>query len=176
MTPQQSTTDSDWEQRMALLWTTLDDVDPEDFRTRIAELAAEQPDPAIARFELGAANDSTGRPEVAVPLYQAALATGLTGLRRRRAVIQQASSIRNLGRPEESLALLTAEQARPDDQLDDAERELADAVTCTLALVLADLGREREAASLAIGALARHLPRYNRSMTNYARALVEPAE
>jgi hypothetical protein len=36
------------------------------------------------------------------------------------------------------------------------------------------VGREREAVSIAIGALAAHLPRYQRSMANYARALVEP--
>jgi hypothetical protein len=40
-----------------------------------------------------------------VPLYWQALETGLTGERRRRAVIQLASSLRNLGRPAESVAL-----------------------------------------------------------------------
>ena len=37
-----------------------------------------------------------------------------------------------------------------------------------LALALADLGREREALGLALVALALHLPRYRRSVTNYA--------
>ena len=52
--------------------------------------------------------------------------------------------------------------------------ELDDAVRAVLALALTDVGREREAVSLAIGALAKHLPRYQRSMANYARLLVEP--
>ncbi len=52
-----------------------------------------------------------------------------------------------------------------------ASDELDDAVVATLALALADSGREREAAGLAIGALARHLPRYNRSMAAYAEEL-----
>ena len=43
-----------------------------------------------------------------------------------------------------------------------------------LALTLADLGREREAASAALAALAPHLSRYQVSVTNYARQLVEP--
>ena len=81
-------------------------------------------------------------------------------------MIQLASTLRNLGDPEESVRLLTAEREAASDALDDA-------VVATLALALADTGREREAAGLAIGALARHLPRYNRSMANYAKALTE---
>jgi hypothetical protein len=77
------------------------------------------------------------------------------------------SSLRNLGRPEESVALLTAEMDAGSDHLDDAVR-------ATLALALTDVGREREAVALAVGALARHLPRYQRSMANYARQLVDP--
>jgi phosphoribosylcarboxyaminoimidazole (NCAIR) mutase len=41
---------------------------------------------------------------------------------------------------------------------------------------LVDVGRERDAASLALGALSRHPPRYNRSLVNYARALREEPE
>jgi hypothetical protein len=63
--------------------------------------------------------------------------------------------------------LLTAEAARTSDHLDDAVRTV-------LALALTDLGREREAVSIAVGALTAHLPRYQRSMANYARLLVEP--
>jgi hypothetical protein len=50
---------------------------------------------------------------------------------------------------------------------------LDDAVRGFLALALVDVGREREAAAIAIEALAPHLPRYQRSMGNYARALLE---
>jgi hypothetical protein len=41
-------------------------------------------------------------------------------------------------------------------------------------LALADTGREREAVSAALAALAPHLPRYQISVANYARLLVEP--
>jgi tetratricopeptide (TPR) repeat protein len=161
----------DWEKRVADAWASIEeyyDGREEEFRALIDGLAAELPaGSAIADFERACAWDSTGHSDQAVPLYRRALETGLTGIRRRRAVIQLSSSLRNIGRPEESVRLLTAEMAAGSDELDDA-------VKCTLALALTDLGREREALSLVIGALARHLPRYQRSMANYARLLMEP--
>ena len=158
-------TDPGWEQRMAELWAAIDDHEPAEFRARVEALAAELPEgDAIGSFERACANDSTGRPERAAPLYREALAAGLTGIRRRRAVIQLASTLRNLGHPDESVALLRAEREEGSDELDDA-------VVAVLALALADSGREREAAGLAIGALARHLPRYNLSMAAYAEEL-----
>ena len=96
--------------------------------------------------------------------YRQALACGLSGQRRRRAVVQLASSLRNLGQAEESVALLSAELDAGSDDLDDAVR-------ASLALALTSVGREREAVSIALTALAAHLPRYNRSLANYAREL-----
>jgi hypothetical protein len=84
-------------------------------------------------------------------------------------VIQLASSLRNLGEIDESIALLTAERTAPAEGY-------ADATAAFLALALADAGREREGLSIALTALATHLPRYQRSVTNYARLLVEPDE
>ncbi len=92
---------------------------------------------------------------------------GWRAARRREAVIQLASSLRNIGRPEESVTLLTAEIDAGSDELDDA-------VLAFLALALADTGREREGISAALAALAPHLPRYQRSVATYARLLVEP--
>jgi hypothetical protein len=111
--------------------------------------------------------DATGHEDLAVPLYRRALELGLGGGRRRQAVIQLASSLRNLGRADESVAMLIDEAAADSDELDDAVRAF-------LALSLVDLGREREAVSLALGALASHLPRYRRSVATYARLLVTP--
>jgi hypothetical protein len=161
-------TDADWERRTADAWASIDQRSEAEFLALIESLAAElPPESAIGAFERACSSDSTGHPDRAVPLYRKALETGLTGERRRRAVIQLASSLRNLGRPEESVALLTAEMKAGSDHLDDAVR-------ATLALALTDVGREREAVSIAIAALAPHLPRYQRSMANYARLLVEP--
>lgn len=50
---------------------------------------------------------------------------------------------------------------------------LDDAVRAFLALALTDVDEEREAASLALEALAGHLPRYQRSLANYAAELLE---
>jgi tetratricopeptide (TPR) repeat protein len=159
----------DWEHRMAGVWATLDERPPEDFVAAIDALAVERGgDDPDAIFEQGAARDSTGRSDEAVPRYERALALGLTGERRRRAVIQLASSLRNLGRADEGVRLLRAERAAGSDGLDDA-------VTAFLALALTDTGAEREAASLALEALAPHLPRYQRSLASYARALREPS-
>ncbi|TDC35089.1 tetratricopeptide repeat protein [Micromonospora sp. 15K316] len=158
----------DWERRSAELWAAIDDHEPEEFRRRVDELAAELPDgdPVVA-FERACAFDSTGHSDRAVPLYREALRAGVTGIRRRRSVIQLASSLRNIGRAQEAVELLTAERQQPSDELDDA-------VAATLALALTSVGREREAVSVALAALAPHLPRYQRSMANYARLLVEP--
>ena len=55
-----------------------------------------------------------------------------------------------------------------------ARYQLNDAVIAFLALALTDIGREREAVSVALAALAPHLHRYQVSVSNYARQLVEP--
>ena len=162
--------EQDWEDRVAALWTAFDDHAPDDFVARVEALAAELPenDPR-ALFERACANDSTGHEVEAERLYSAAIDAGLSGIRRRRTAIQYASTLRNVGRSDESAAMMFAERQAQSDELDDA-------VTAVLALALVDLGREREAASLAIGALARHLPRYQRSMTNYAAALLDGSD
>jgi hypothetical protein len=157
-----------WEQRLADLWASMDSHSEAEFLARMDRLAAELPaDNAVAVFERAGSLDSTGHSDLAAPLYRQALELGLHGERRRRAVIQMASSLRNLGRAPESVALLTAERDAGSDHLDDA-------ITATLALALVDTGREREAVSIALTALARHLPRYQRSMANYARMILEP--
>ncbi|MDQ1029852.1 hypothetical protein QF035_007434 [Streptomyces umbrinus] len=166
-----TTIDADWDERVTAAWATFDEyaeAEEADFRAVIDALVAELPaDSPVGPFERACAWDSTGHSDRAVPLYQEALARGLDGYRGRRAKIQLSSSLRNTGQPEEGVKLLTPELDAPSDELDDAVR-------ATLALCLASLGREREGLSLVLGALAAHLPRYQRSMANYARALVEP--
>jgi tetratricopeptide (TPR) repeat protein len=156
---------NDWERRIADLWAAIDDCDPADFRARVQALTAElAPGNAIALFELASANDATGMGQQAAVLYRRALAAGLTGRRRRQAVIQLASTLRNLGQAEEGVALLRAERDAGSDELDDA-------VAAFLALALIDTGQEREAAALALAALSRHLMRYNRSPADYAKTI-----
>ncbi|QHA09588.1 tetratricopeptide repeat protein [Streptomyces broussonetiae] len=165
-----------WEDRVAAAWATFDDYPEErahEFRALIDALVAELPDGSpLGPFEQACAWDSTGHSDKAVPLYREALARGLSEASRykgRRAKIQLSSSLRNTGEPEEGVKLLTPE-------LDAASDELDDAVRACLALCLSSTGRDREGLSLVLGALAPHLPRYQRSMANYARLLVDPEE
>ena len=160
---------AEWEQRISELWTSIDHHSEEQFVALMEKLAAELPAgmEAIALFERACAFDSTGHSDLAVPLYRQALELGLQGVRRRRAVIQMSSSLRNIGQAHESVELLTAERNAGSDELDDA-------VIAFLALALVDTGREREAVSLALTALTRHLPRYQRSLANYAKLIAEP--
>ena len=120
---------------------------------------------AVGIFERACSLDSTGHSDLAVPVYREALDLGLTGERRRRAVIQLASSLRNVGPSPESVVLLKTEMVLEADQLDDAVRAF-------LALALVDTGCEREAVSRAVGAVALHLPRYQHWVANYASLLM----
>jgi tetratricopeptide (TPR) repeat protein len=157
----------EWERRLADLWASFDDHTEDDFLSRMDALVAELPAAsAIGLYERASAQDSTGHSDLAVPLYRRALELGLDDDRRRQAVIQLASSLRNLGQASESVALLTAESEAGSDDLDDA-------VDAFLALALVDAGREREAVSVALLAVSRHMKRYQRSLVNYARLLAE---
>jgi hypothetical protein len=158
---------ADVNRRAAALFAVIDDYEETAFLAGIDALASELPGgDADGLFHRACARDSWGHSDLAVPLYREALERGgLAGENRRRAVIQMSSSLRNIGEAEAALAMLEAERERGSDHLDDA----LDAVT---ALCLASLGREREGLSLVLIALARHLPRYNRSMAGYGRALL----
>lgn len=163
----------DWEDRVTAAWAGFDEYPQEraaEFRAVIDKLVAELPeDSPLGPFEQACAWDSTGHSDRAAPLYRDALARGLSevsGYKGRRAKIQLSSSLRNIGQAEEGVKLLTTELDAPSDELDDAVR-------ACLALCLSSLGRDREGLSLVLGALAPHLPRYQRSMANYAKALRE---
>lgn len=156
-----------WEVRLAALWASLPEKEPVRFRSRMQELVGELPEGnAIGLFELGCSQDSTGHSDLAVPLYRSALAAGLSGLRRRRATIQLASSLRNIGEAEEAATLLESESLQPED-------ELSSAVSAFRALALSDTGHDREALGHALLALSKHLPRYNASLGRYAAELID---
>lgn len=160
----------EWEHRLSDLWESIDELTEQEFLARMDQLVAElPPDDPVGPFERASSLDSTGHSDLAVPLYRQALELGLDGQRRRRAVIQLASSLRNLGRASESVALLSEERRAQSDDLDDA-------VDAFLALALVDTGREREAVSLALLALSRHMSRYRRSLVNYAHEVSDQAD
>jgi tetratricopeptide (TPR) repeat protein len=155
-----------WNERVDAVWADAALSDAERIE-RIDALAAERPDgDARALFERAGARDSAGRESDAEELYRAALAIGLPEAERGQAVIQLASTLRNLGALDESIALLRAECERGGD--------LADSAAAFLALALIDAGEPRQAALLAIETLAPHLPRYTRAVRAYAHERADP--
>ena len=154
---------SDWDARVDAVWAD-DRVTDAERIVLIDELAAERDaEDARALFERAGARDSAGQEAEAVELYRAALAAGLDEEHRAQAIIQLASSLRNVGDVAGALELLGAERARGGP--------LADAASAFYALALASAGAPRAAAAIALEALAPHLPRYSRSVANYAREL-----
>jgi len=157
----------DWQDRVDAVWAD-DGLDDTARIAAIDKLAAELgPRHPVALFERAGARDSAGRESEAEPLYRAALDAGLDPHRRTQAVIQLASTIRNLGRADEALRMLRDEY--------DATRggEFADEAAAFYALALASSGDALRAASIALTALAPHLTRYTRSVTGYAGELID---
>ncbi|MGW9626716.1 tetratricopeptide repeat protein [Microbacterium sp. NPDC055521] len=156
-----------WQSRVDAVWDD-DALDDRERIARIDEIAAElDAGHPVALFERAGARDSAGEEEAAEPLYRAALDAGLDPDRRTQAVIQLASTIRNLGRVDESLALLADEYERTRGQA------LADEAAAFYALALVSAGDATRGASIALTALAPHLNRYTRSVTGYAAELLE---
>jgi len=90
-------------------------------------LLAQHPHSALLVYEVGGAYDTAGQEEIAVGYYERALAAGLDGDPLRRCLLQYGSTLRNLDRFDESLAVL--ERAR-------AEFPESDSVRLFLALSL----------------------------------------
>ncbi|WEK60120.1 MAG: tetratricopeptide repeat protein [Candidatus Microbacterium colombiense] len=156
----------DWDDRIAAIWADENLSDRERIE-RIDAEASERPEgDARALFERAGARDSAGIESEAEPLYRAALAAGLDEEHRPQAVIQLASTVRNLGRIDESIEMLRAEYERGGP--------FVDAAAAFYALALVSRGDAVLGASIALTALAPHLPRYTRSVTGYASELTAP--
>lgn len=158
----------DWQRRVDAVWAAASDLGDQAVIERIDLLVAELPaDDPRGPFEAAGARDSAGLEAEAEPRYRRALELGLSGRARVEAHVQLASTVRNLGRPEEALVLL--------DGVGDDAGDLADAVEAFRALALASSGRTDAAASVALIALAPHLTQYRRAVDAYARELLAPA-
>lgn len=155
----------DWQQKVDAVWADSDRLGDQGVMDAMDALAADAPDPALALFERGGSRDSGGRPDEAEPLYREALALGLPDDERAQCTIQLASTLRNLGRLEESLALLRDAHPYP---------PYAVATAAIAALTLASLDRPVEGLATLLREVAPTLPRYQRSMRAYADELVTP--
>jgi tetratricopeptide (TPR) repeat protein len=153
---------NEWEQRVAACWAKAGEMTASELIESIDALAAERPDSSASLFEKAAARDTAGREADAEPLYRAALsAGGLDALRHARAAIQLGSTLRLLGRFDESEQLLRAEIDRANSV---ESYPLRDEAHAFLALTLLARGRAAEAAAIALVTLAPHLSRYSRAV------------
>ncbi|QAY73868.1 tetratricopeptide repeat protein [Agromyces protaetiae] len=156
---------TDWQQRVDDVWASADELGELEVVRQIDELAAELAvDDPRGPFETGGARDSAGLEAEAEHQYRRALELGLSGRPRVECLIQLASTVRNLGRPHEALSLLLEAERDPHD--------LGDAISAFRALALVDAGDARRAASVAVAALAGHLPQYARAARAYTAELL----
>ena len=156
----------EWERRISAFWKAFEasPSDSDEIIDELDELAAASPaTDGRADFERACIRDSTGRTADAVSFYEAGLMAGLDPIRKTRTCVQMASSQRALGHTDEALAILA--HADP--------HALGGAASGVRALALRDAGRHDEALRVALEALIPHLPRYQRSMANYARLLTD---
>lgn len=134
------------------------------------ELAAKYPDHAIVQYELGGAYDYAGQEAEAVPYYERAHALGLPEDLKPRLALQWGSTLRNLGRHEEAIALL--EQACQDYPTHAALRAF-------YALALVSGGQAEKAVVVALEACLMTpdaLDRYQRALGAYVAELRDQLE
>jgi len=124
-------------------------------------------DEARREFEIGGEHDSAGREEEALVHYERALELGLDEDLMPGFLLQYGSTLRNVGRLDDALAVLSDGIARYPDHA---------ALRMFRAFALASLGRDREALVDTLN-LARtridapEVRRYARSLENYTRDL-----
>jgi len=151
---------------IAAFWRAADDTLPERMRADLDALLRGLPDGhPRALFERASLHDFLGEEATAIPLYRAALDAGIDEPSRTEALIQLASSLRNVGDPSGAMATL--------QQVDPAH-DLADAARAFLALALYDDGKPAAALRTALQALSVHLPAYERAVDAYAEELGTP--
>ncbi|KDP92411.1 MULTISPECIES: tetratricopeptide repeat protein [Clavibacter] len=112
-------------------------------------LLEQHPDDARVLYEVGGAYDTAGEEASALDLYERAEAAGLAGDLLRRCHLQHGSTLRNLGRVEESLALFA--RAR-------AEFPGSSSLAVFEALTLHAAGRPDAALASALRIVADHVP------------------
>jgi tetratricopeptide (TPR) repeat protein len=151
----------------AAAWRAAQVADPGPTLERLRRLRDAYPDDGRAHYEWASALDFAAREAEAAPIYEHALALGLPPAYRAKAMLQLGSTLRNLGRVDEAVALL--DRAR-----DEFPEDLALAGFHALALTSA--GRADVAVRELLEALVDHvdaleLREYRAALRRYAREL-----
>lgn len=154
-----------WEASVADLWERFDSFDRDDGVAAMRDVARMCPaTDGRAAFELAGMYDSMGFETEAGAEYERALGLGLDAARHAQLAVQYGSTLRNLGRLDEAIAVLRAAPTH---------ESTGSAPRIVLALALHSAGRKDEALRVALEAQLETLPRYQRSMRGYAAALTE---
>ncbi|MBA3398260.1 MAG: tetratricopeptide repeat protein [Deltaproteobacteria bacterium] len=132
-------------------------------------IVVETPDDVLAQIEAAYGHDRAGAERVAIRHYDLAYQLGVPTALRRRFLVGYASTLRNVGRADEAVALLA--QAIADDPG-------YPAFAAFLALALADAGHPRAALAAMLGcaidaARPNAFDGYERALGEYHRELLE---
>ncbi|ANF32043.1 hypothetical protein A0130_10485 [Leifsonia xyli] len=100
------TTDPALLARLAELFAARDRADMQPTIDALLAVFAEHPDDPHVLYEVGGAYDTAGEEETAAGYYERALEAGLDGDTLRRCLLQYGSTLRNLDRFDDSLAVL----------------------------------------------------------------------
>jgi len=154
-----------WEASVADVWARFDSLERDAGVAQMRALADSCPaSDGRAAFELAGMYDSMGFEAEAGIEYERALERGLDDARHAQLAVQYGSTLRNLGRLDEAITVLSAAPTH---------ESTGTAPRVVLALALHSVGRKDEALRVAIEAQIDALPRYQRSMRAYAAALTE---
>ena len=96
--------------RLAAVFAARDRANMQPTIDAFLEVLAEHPDEPEVLYEVGGAYDTAGEEATAAGYYERAMAAGLSGDALRRCLLQYGSTLRNLGRLDESVEVL--ERAR----------------------------------------------------------------
>ena len=111
------TTDPALLERLRILFDARDRGDMQPTIRALLDVLAEHPDDPYVLYEVGGAYDTAGEEETAAGYYERALAAGLAGDTLRKCLLQYGSTLRNLDRFDESLAVLDRARAEfPDSE------------------------------------------------------------
>jgi len=132
-------------------------------------IVAKYPDHAGAQIEAAYGNDREGFERVAIRHYDEAYRIGVPAAERRRFFVGYGSTLRNVGRADDAVAILAQAVADDPDY---------PAFAAFLALALASAGHPKAALATMLGcvldvASAGALDGYERALTEYHRELLE---
>lgn len=105
------TTDPELLERLSALFAARDRDDMAPTVRALLDVLAEHPDDPHVLYEVGGAYDTAGEEETAAGYYERALEAGLDGDTLRRCLLQYGSTLRNLERFDESVAVLDRARA-----------------------------------------------------------------